>query len=87
MLSCLDFWRGGRNGIIAPILKIGGGDEPSIGSYPVLSAILYPYSWLAPTDLGTIYFDPKNDYCFKVQAEKISYVKEHYANCIFMTKD
>ena len=34
-----------------------------------------------------IYLDPKNDYCFKVQAEKISYVKEHYANCIFMTKD
>ena len=34
-----------------------------------------------------IYLDPKNDYCFKVQAEKISYVKEHYTNCIFMTKD
>lgn len=34
-----------------------------------------------------IYLDPKNDYCFKVQAEKISYVKEHYVNCIFMTKD
>ena len=33
------FWRGGRNGIIAPILKIGGGDEPSVGSYPALSAI------------------------------------------------
>lgn len=32
------FWRGGRNGIIAPILKIGGGDEPSVGSYPALSA-------------------------------------------------
>jgi hypothetical protein len=34
-----------------------------------------------------IYLDPKNDYCFKVQAEKISYIKEHYNNCIFMTKD
>lgn len=34
-----------------------------------------------------LYFDPKNDYCFKVQAEKISYIKKHYLNCIFMTKD
>lgn len=34
-----------------------------------------------------IYLDPKNDYCFKVQAEKILYIKEHYNNCIFMTKD
>ena len=33
-------WRDGRNGIIAPILKIGGGDEPSVGSYPAPSANL-----------------------------------------------
>lgn len=34
-----------------------------------------------------VYLDPKNDYCFKVQAEKILYIKEHYSNCIFMTKE
>lgn len=34
-----------------------------------------------------LYLDPKNDYCFKAQAEKISYIREHYDNCIFMTKD
>lgn len=44
----------------------------------------FPDFYLAKYD---IYLDPKNDYCFKVQAEKISYVKEHYANCIFMSKD
>lgn len=32
-------WRDGRNGTIAPILKIGTGDEPVVGSYPALSAI------------------------------------------------
>ena len=38
--SCLGdhLWRDGRNGIIAPILKIGTGDEPVVGSYPALSA-------------------------------------------------
>lgn len=44
----------------------------------------FPDFYLAQYD---VYLDPKNDYCFKVQAEKILYVKEHYANCIFMTKD
>ena len=33
-----------------------------------------------------IYFDPKNEYCFKVQKEKIDYVKSHYLNCYFLTK-
>ena len=34
-----------------------------------------------------VYLDPKNDYCFKVQKEKIYYVKTHYSNCYFLTKD
>lgn len=34
-----------------------------------------------------LYIDPKNDYCFKVQAEKIQYLTEHYYNCIFLHKD
>lgn len=34
-----------------------------------------------------VYLDPKNDYCFKVQKEKIDYVKIHYSNCYFLTKD
>lgn len=33
-----------------------------------------------------LYIDPKNEYCFKVQAEKIQYIKEHYKNCIFLHK-
>ncbi len=34
-----------------------------------------------------VYLDPKNEYCFKVQKEKIDYVKAHYSNCFFLTKD
>lgn len=33
-----------------------------------------------------VYLDPKNEYCFKVQKEKIDYVKEHYSNCFFLTE-
>ena len=34
-----------------------------------------------------VYLDPKNDYCFTVQKEKIEYIKSHYSNCYFLTKD
>ena len=34
-----------------------------------------------------VYLDPNNDYCFKAQKEKIDYVKIHYSNCYFLTKD
>lgn len=34
-----------------------------------------------------LFLDPKNDYCFIAQAEKIEYVKAHYTNVIFMHKD
>ena len=33
-----------------------------------------------------VYLDPKNDYCFNVQKEKISYIKDHYQNVIFLHK-
>lgn len=33
-----------------------------------------------------VYLDPKNEYCFEVQKEKIDYVKEHYSNCFFLTE-
>lgn len=44
----------------------------------------FPDFYLTKYDL---YLDPKNDYCFKVQAEKISYVTEHYGNCVFLRKE
>ena len=31
-----------------------------------------------------VYIDPKNEYCFKAQSEKVSYIKEHYDNVIFL---
>lgn len=31
-----------------------------------------------------IYLDPKNSYCFKVQYEKIEYIRTHYDNVIFI---
>ena len=31
-----------------------------------------------------IYLDPKNEYCFRVQKEKIDYIKKHYLNCFFL---
>lgn len=31
-----------------------------------------------------IFIDPKNEYCFKVQQEKIRYIESHYDNCIFL---
>ena len=34
-----------------------------------------------------LYLDPKNDYCFVAQAEKIEYVQTHYDNVVFMHKD
>jgi len=34
-----------------------------------------------------LYLDPKNDYCFVAQAEKIEYVRTHYDNVLFMHKD
>ncbi len=34
-----------------------------------------------------LYLDPKNEYCFKVQSEKIKYVTEHYSNVVFMHKE
>lgn len=34
-----------------------------------------------------LYLDPKNDYCFLAQAEKIEYVQTHYDNVVFMNKD
>ena len=34
-----------------------------------------------------IYLDPKNDYCFKVQKEKIDYVLKNYKNVFFLTKN
>ena len=52
MLSCLDYWRGGRNGIIALSLNLSGGDEPSIGSYPVLSANFVPLLMVPPNRFG-----------------------------------
>ena len=33
-----------------------------------------------------IYFDPKNDYCFRQQKEKIDYIRIHYVNVIFLTE-
>lgn len=34
-----------------------------------------------------VYLDPKNDYCFKVQKEKIDYIIAHYSNCFFLNKN
>lgn len=34
-----------------------------------------------------IYLDPKNEYCFKAQKEKIEYVKEHYKNVLFLQEE
>lgn len=34
-----------------------------------------------------VYLDPKNDYCFKVQKEKIDYIMAHYSNCFFLNKN
>lgn len=34
-----------------------------------------------------IYLDPKNDYCFVQQSEKISYFTENYKNVFFLKKD
>ena len=34
-----------------------------------------------------LYLDPKNEYCFVVQKEKIEYVTQHYPNVIFMHKE
>ena len=34
-----------------------------------------------------IYLDPKNEYCFKVQSEKINYILSYYDNCIFLHKE
>lgn len=34
-----------------------------------------------------VYLDPKNDYCFKQQHEKIEYILNHYNNVLFLTKD
>ena len=31
-----------------------------------------------------LFLDPKNEYCFKVQSEKIEYIIKHYPNVIFM---
>lgn len=33
-----------------------------------------------------IYLDPKNDYCIKVQKEKLDYISEHYKNVIILKK-
>lgn len=33
-----------------------------------------------------IYLDPKNEYCFLVQSEKIEYIKKHYPNVLFLHK-
>ena len=58
-----------------------------------------PLSWMSPDGKthnyfpdfyivkANIYLDPKNHYCFKVQKEKIQYIKEHYHNVIFLTKE
>ena len=34
-----------------------------------------------------IYLDPKNDYCFIAQKEKIEYIKKHYKNVFFLRKE
>lgn len=34
-----------------------------------------------------IYLDPKNEYCFKVQKEKIDYIKINYKNVYFMHEE
>lgn len=34
-----------------------------------------------------LFVDPKNDYCFKVQSEKIECLKHQYSNIIFLTKE
>lgn len=34
-----------------------------------------------------IYIDPKNEYCFKAQNEKITYIKKQYKNVFFLTKE
>ena len=34
-----------------------------------------------------LFLDPKNEYCFKVQAEKIDYILRHYDNVRFMRED
>ena len=44
----------------------------------------FPDFYLVDYDL---YLDPKNEYCFKVQAEKIKYVLAHYKNCVFLHSD
>lgn len=31
-----------------------------------------------------LYLDPKNEYCFKAQNEKIEFIVEHYSNVIFL---
>ena len=48
----LIFWRSGRNGIIALSLNLSGGDEPSIGSYQVLSANFVPSLMVAANRFG-----------------------------------
>ena len=34
-----------------------------------------------------VYLDPKNEYCFKVQAKKIKYITDHYSNVFFLHKN
>ena len=34
-----------------------------------------------------IYLDPKNEYCFEAQKEKIEYIKTHYNNVIFISHE
>lgn len=34
-----------------------------------------------------IYLDPKNEYCFNVQKDKIEYISKHYNNCYFLHKE
>lgn len=34
-----------------------------------------------------IYLDPKNDYCIKVQREKLEYVLENYKNVVILSKE
>jgi hypothetical protein len=33
-----------------------------------------------------LYLDPKNDYCIKVQKEKLDYISEHYKNVMILNK-
>lgn len=41
----------------------------------------FPDFYLIDYDL---YLDPKNEYCFRVQTEKIKYISEHYSNVYFL---